>query len=121
MNISLDDVRIERLTRKFLDDELEAAHQSIEHTYPWMEWCDADLTREELEGVFISIEEAWEQGDHYAFAILGTTTNAFLGTWPQSHQSIRKDRQPALLGPGGVYRSGDRDKGRPVGGANWPV
>lgn len=80
MNTSLDDIRIERLTRKYLDDEFAAAQQSVDHTLPWMEWCRADLTRGELETIFVSIEEAWEQEEHYAFAILDTASTAFLGT-----------------------------------------
>lgn len=58
MNTSLDDIRIERLTRRYLDDEFEAAQQSVGHTFLWMEWCRADLTRGELEAMFVSIEEA---------------------------------------------------------------
>ena len=76
----LSDIRIERLTRKYLDDDLAAAHQSAEYTQPWMEWCRADLTRAELEPVFASIEEEWEQGESYTFAILDSASNAFLGT-----------------------------------------
>ena len=74
------EIRIERLTRKYLDDELAAAHQSIEQALPWMEWCRADLTREELEPIFISMEEKWEAGASYTFAILDTASNTFLGT-----------------------------------------
>jgi hypothetical protein len=48
MNTLFGAIRIERLTRKYLEDELEAAHQSVTHTSSWMEWCRADLTRDEL-------------------------------------------------------------------------
>ena len=70
MSTFLDDIRIDRLTRKYLDDELAAAQQSVEYTLPWMEWCRADLTRDELEPIFVSMEEAWEQEEAYTFAIL---------------------------------------------------
>jgi ribosomal-protein-serine acetyltransferase len=80
MNQSLSDIRIERLTRKYLDDELAAAHQSVEHTLPWMEWCRADLMRDELEPIFIAMEEEWEQGVSYTFAVLDAASNTFLGT-----------------------------------------
>lgn len=77
---SLGDIWIERLTRKYLEDEFVAAQQSVEYTLPWMEWCRADLTRGELGAMFVSIEEAWEQDEHYAFAVLDSGSNAFLGT-----------------------------------------
>ena len=80
MTKPLSDIRIERLTRRYIDDELAAAHQSVEQTLPWMEWCRADLTRDELEPIFISMEEEWDAGESYTFAILDTTSNAFLGT-----------------------------------------
>jgi hypothetical protein len=79
LTTSLGDILIERLTRTYLDDELAAAHKSVEHTRPWMEWCRSDLTRAELEGMFVAIERAWEQDDHNAFAILDAKSNAFLG------------------------------------------
>ena len=80
MNTALGDIRIERLTRRYIDDELAAAHQSVVHTLPWMEWCRADLTRDELEPIFVAMEEAWERDEAYTFAILDTASNAFLGT-----------------------------------------
>ena len=80
MNSPMDDIRIERLTSKYLKDELAAAHEFVEHTMPWMEWCHPDLTLEELMTVFNSIEKDWEQGDAYTFAILHTESKAFLGT-----------------------------------------
>ena len=80
MNTSIDDIRIERLTSKYLDDEFAAAQQSVGHTFPWMEWCRIDLTRDELEPIFASMEEAWEQEEAYTFAVLDTVSNMFLGT-----------------------------------------
>jgi len=80
MNEPASNIRIERLTRQYLDDEVTAAHESVEYTLPWMEWCRADLTRDELEPIFVAMEEEWEQGESYTFAIIDTASNAFLGT-----------------------------------------
>lgn len=80
MNTSLDDIRIERLTRQYLDDELEAAHQSVEQTLPWMEWCRADLVRAELEPIFMAMKYDWDREEAFTFAILDASTNVFLGT-----------------------------------------
>jgi RimJ/RimL family protein N-acetyltransferase len=80
MNTSLGDIRIERLTRQYLEDELEAAHQSVEYTLPWMEWCRPDLTRAELEPIFMAMEDDWDREEAFTFAILDVSSNVFLGT-----------------------------------------
>jgi RimJ/RimL family protein N-acetyltransferase len=80
MNISLDSIRIERLTSQYLDDEFVAAQESVEHTFPWMEWCHAGLTRDELVPIFAYMEKEWEQENSFTFAILDPASNAFLGT-----------------------------------------
>lgn len=45
MNKSSNDIRLERLSRKYVDDELAAAQGSVVRTLPWMEWCRANFTR----------------------------------------------------------------------------
>ncbi len=39
---------LRRYAEAMTDDLFEAGRESIEHMYPWMPWCHADLTREEF-------------------------------------------------------------------------
>jgi RimJ/RimL family protein N-acetyltransferase len=72
-------VTIERLTSKHVDDTLQAAKESVDETFPWMEWCHPGLGRDELAAFMASLEQAWDQGAAYTFAVLDAATGEFLG------------------------------------------
>jgi RimJ/RimL family protein N-acetyltransferase len=72
-------VTIERLTAQHVDVTYLAATQSVKDTFPWMEWCHPDLGRDELAAFMASLEQAWDQGGAFTFAIVDPTTAEFLG------------------------------------------
>ena len=53
-------VKIERLTSKHVAAALQAAHESVEAIYPWMEWCRPGLERSEVASMVAALEDAWD-------------------------------------------------------------
>jgi ribosomal-protein-serine acetyltransferase len=73
------DVRIERLALPHLDATFEAALESIQQTFPWMEWCHPGLTRIELSDFLLSLDLAWQQDKAYTFSMFDVSTGRYLG------------------------------------------
>jgi len=73
------DVTIERLTARHVDVTYQAATQSVNDTFPWMEWCHPDLKRDELAAFMASLDQAWDQGGAFTFAIVNPAGGEFLG------------------------------------------
>jgi ribosomal-protein-serine acetyltransferase len=73
-------VKIERLTSKHVDAALQAAHESVEDIYPWMEWCRPGLERSEVAAMVAALEDAWDKGVAYTFVVIDSATGEFLGS-----------------------------------------
>jgi RimJ/RimL family protein N-acetyltransferase len=73
-------IRIERLTSKHVDAAFRAAMESVEDIHPWMEWCRPGLERSEIASMVVALEDAWDKGLTYAFAVWESRTGEFLGT-----------------------------------------
>ena len=73
-------VKIERLTSKHVAAALQAAHESVEDIYPWMEWCRPGLERSEVASMVATLEDAWDKGVAYAFVVVDSATGEFLGS-----------------------------------------
>jgi RimJ/RimL family protein N-acetyltransferase len=72
-------VTIERLTAEYVDVTYLAATQSVKDTFPWMEWCHPGLERDELATFMATLDQAWDQGGAFTFAIVDRATGEFLG------------------------------------------
>ena len=71
---------IERLSSKHVDAALQAAHESVEDIFPWMEWCRPGLERSDVASMVASLEDAWDKGVAYTFAVVDSATGEFLGS-----------------------------------------
>jgi RimJ/RimL family protein N-acetyltransferase len=56
-----------------------AALESIDDTYPWMEWCHPGLTREEIAADTVELIQQSERREAYVFAVLDLPSRAFAG------------------------------------------
>jgi RimJ/RimL family protein N-acetyltransferase len=73
-------VKIERLTSTHVDAALQAARESVEDIYRWMEWCRPGLERSEVASMVAALEDAWDKGVAYAFVVIESATGEFLGS-----------------------------------------
>lgn len=60
---------LRRYDRSMVDALYEAGRESIEHMYPWMPWCHAELSREECAAWVDALPAQWQAGTAYEFAI----------------------------------------------------
>jgi RimJ/RimL family protein N-acetyltransferase len=56
----------------------EAARESVDEVFPWLEWCHPDYEATESQAWIEHCRVAWEAGDEYQFAIIGSD-ETFLG------------------------------------------
>lgn len=57
---------------------LEAARESVDRVFPWLEWCHPDYEISESRAWIKHCRAAWEAGEEFQFAITGSE-GAYLG------------------------------------------
>ena len=57
----------------------EAARESIDQIYPWMEWCHPRFSMKDSTAWVMSRDHDWNTGTEYSFVIIDATTRQFLG------------------------------------------
>jgi len=62
-----------------------AARESMEELMPWMYWCHADLSLQEIKGWIDSRPQTWEDDMGYHFAIIDSQKGSFLGNCGLDH------------------------------------
>lgn len=64
---------------------LEAVRASAAELSPWLPWCHAGMSVEEIAGFVAFSRESWEDGSHFHFAILDGRSGALLGGISLAH------------------------------------
>lgn len=57
-----------------------AARESMEQLCAWMTWCHPEYTVADARDFIADCGPAWENGEHYSFAIIDARDNSFLGS-----------------------------------------
>ena len=57
----------------------EAARESVDQIYPWMEWCHPRFSQRDSKLWVNSREKDWKTGGEYSFVITDALTKTFLG------------------------------------------
>lgn len=73
-----------------------AVRESIAEISPWLPWCHADFSREELAGFVEVSRKGWADGSQYQFAIFDSATGSALGGISLNH--IAKSNRLANMG-----------------------
>jgi ribosomal-protein-serine acetyltransferase len=72
-------VEIRRLSEEDTPAMWEAAAESVEAVYPWMEWCHPGITLEEVAAYTRWAQDAWERDESYSFVIVEQQTGTIVG------------------------------------------
>ena len=68
-----------------VDPLLEAVQESIAEISPWLPWCHAAISKEELAGFVEISRNGWKERSQFQFAILDARTDTFLGGISLNH------------------------------------
>lgn len=72
-------ITIRRYRPNDVQDLYEAARESINEIYPWMEWCHPRFSRNDSTAWVMSRDQDWMAGGEYSFVITDALTQRFLG------------------------------------------
>ena len=79
-----------------IDPLFEAIRESIAQISPWLPWCHAEFSRDELAGFIATSRNGWADGSQYHFAVFDVETGAALGGVSLNH--IAKPNRLANMG-----------------------
>ena len=60
-------------------DLLAAVRESVDNVGRWLPWCHAGYGPEQAAAWVAHCQDAWQAGEHYAFAVRDATSGALLG------------------------------------------